>query len=138
MTLTILLKFAAVLHAALICAGAAMPKAVNLHAHVGLLPTFIRRLFWVYYGFIGLIIVSFGVLTWCYAEPMALGAPIARALSLLMAVFWLARIAMALFVLDARPFVTSWRYRIGYYALNTVFIYLTATYVWAALEGFCL
>lgn len=138
MTLTILLKFAALLHTSLICAGAAMPKAVGLRRHLRALPPFIQRLYWVYYGFIGLIIVSFGLLTWFYAAPMADGAPIARALSLLMAVFWFARIAIAAFVLDGRPYVTSPHHRLGYYALNAVFVYLTAVYVWAALKGFCL
>lgn len=136
MTLEFLLKIAALLHASLICAGAAMPKAVNLRGHLRSLPLFIRRLYWVYYGFIGLVLVSFGLLTWFYAGPMAIGAPIARALSLVMAVFWLARIAMALFVLDERPYVTSLHYKLGYYALNTAFVYLAAVYVWAALKGF--
>jgi hypothetical protein len=138
MTLTMLLKFAALLHASLICAGAAMPKAVNLRAHLDVLPPFVRRLFWVYYTFIGLILVSFGLLTWFYAELMALGAPVARALTLLMAVFWLLRLAIAAFVLDVRPYLVSWRHQLGYHALNVVFVYLTAVYVWAAMKGFWL
>lgn len=138
MTLTILLKLAALLHASLICAGVAMPKAVDLRAHLRIAPVFVRRLFWVYYAFIGLILVSFGVLTWIYAEPMALGAPVAHALSLLMAVFWLARLAVAAFVLDVRPYLTSRRHQLGYHALNAVFVYLTAVYIWAAWKGFSL
>ena len=35
-----------------------MPRAVNLRAQLEMLPPFIRSLFWVYYGFIGL------ALTW--------------------------------------------------------------------------
>ena len=136
MTLTILLKVAALLHCSLICAGVAMPKAVNLRDHLRVLPAFIQRLYWVYYGFIGLIIVSFGLLTWLYADPMASGAPVARALSLLMAVFWLARLLIAGFVFDVRPYLVSPRHHVGYHALNFVFVYLTAVYIWAALEGF--
>jgi hypothetical protein len=137
-TLTILLKFAALLHTSLICAGAAMPKAVNLRAHLRTLPAFIQRLYWVYYGFIGLIIVSFGLLTWFYAAPMADGAPIARTLSLLMAVFWLARLLVAAFIFDLRPYLVSPLHHVGLHALNLVFAYLTAVYVWAAVKGFCL
>ena len=138
MTLTILLKLAALLHTSLICAGAAMPKAVSLRTHLRALPPFVQRLYWVYYGFIGLVLVSFGLLTWFYAEPMASGAPIARALSLLMAVFWLARLLVAAFVFDLRPYLVSPLRRIGYHALNLVFAYLTAVYIWAAVNGFCL
>jgi hypothetical protein len=137
-TLTILLKLAALLHTSLICAGAAMPNAVQLPTHLRTLPPFIRRLYWVYYGFLGLIIVSFGLLTWLYADLMAVGAPVARALSLLMAVFWLARLLVAAFVFDLRPYLISPRHYVGYHALNLVFAYLTAVYIWAALEGFCL
>jgi hypothetical protein len=139
MTLTIiLLKLAAVLHMPLICAGAAMPNAVDLHTHLQPLPPFIRRLYWVYYGFIGLILASFGLLTWVYAEPMAAGAPIARALSLLMAVFWLARLCVAAFVFDLRPYLLLLRHHVGFHALNVVFAYLTAVYLWAVVKGFCL
>lgn len=138
MTLTILLKLAALLHTSLICAGAVMPKAVNLRAHLQTLPPFIQRLYWVYYSFIGLILVSFGLLTWFYAAPMADGAPVARALSLLMAVFWLVRLLAAAFVFDLRPYLVSPLHRIGYHALNLVFAYLTAVYIWAAVHGFCL
>src|SRR5687768_11648146 len=138
MTLALLLKVAALLHTSLICAGAAMPKAVQLRTHLRVLPPLIRRLYWVYYGFIGLIIVSFGLLTWFYADRMASGAPVARALSLLMAVFWLARLLVAGFVFDLRPYLISRRHHVGYHALNLVFAYLTAVYLWAALKGFCL
>jgi len=138
MTLTILLKLAALLHTSLICAGAAMPKAVDLRRHLRVLPPFIQRLYWVYYGFIGLTIVSFGFLTWAYAEPMAAGAPVARALSLLMAVFWLARLFVAAFVFDLRPYLLSLRHHLGYHALNLVFAYLTGVYLWAVVKGFCL
>jgi hypothetical protein len=135
-TLTILLKLAALLHGSLICAGVAMPRAVNLREHLRVLPPFIQRLYWVYYGFIGLIIVSFGLLTWLYADLMASGAPVARALSLLMAVFWLARLLIAAFVFDVRPYLISLRHHAGYHALNLVFAYLTAVYIWAAWEAF--
>jgi hypothetical protein len=137
-TLAVLLKLAALLHGSLICAGAAMPRAVNLREHLRALPPFIQRLYWVYYGFIGLIIVSFGLLTWFYAEPMADGAPVARALSLLMAVFWLARLLVAAFVFDLRPYLLSLRHHVGYHTLNVVFAYLTVVYLWAVVKGFCL
>ncbi len=62
-TLTILIEIAGVLHIGLICAGALMPRAVHLRAHIRELPEFIRRLFWVYYTFIALCLVSFGALS---------------------------------------------------------------------------
>src|SRR5205814_7911544 len=58
--LTLLLQIAALLHLGLICAGASMPKAVRLSANLATLPAFIRRLFLVYFVFIGLVLVGFG------------------------------------------------------------------------------
>ena len=67
--LTLMLQIAGVLHIGLIAAGALMPRAVNLRANLAPLPTFIRRLFWVYYTFIGLCLVSFGALTILLPRP---------------------------------------------------------------------
>src|SRR5260370_42177992 len=72
-TLTILLQIAGVLHLGLLCAGAVMPRAVNLRAHLATLPPFIRRLFWVYYSFIALCLVSFGLITVTLAGTLAAG-----------------------------------------------------------------
>jgi len=52
-TLTLLLQFAGLLHLGLLSAGLLMPGVVELPTHLAGLPEFIRRLFWVYYAFIG-------------------------------------------------------------------------------------
>ena len=70
-TLTLLLQIAAILHLGLLSAGFMMPGVVDLRAHLALLPMFIRRLFWVYYSFIGLCLVSFGCLTFALARTLA-------------------------------------------------------------------
>ena len=74
MKLITLLQVAAVLHLGLVWAGATMPRAVNLRAHLAALPPFIRRLFWVYFTFIGLTLLGFGGITFCYAAAIAAGA----------------------------------------------------------------
>ena len=79
-TLTLLLRFAGLLHLGLLCAGLMMPGVVGLRAHLAQLPSFIRRLFWVYYAFIGLCLVSFGILTFVLAGTLAEGSALARAL----------------------------------------------------------
>src|SRR5258707_71813 len=134
-TLTLLLQAAALLHLGLICAGASMPKAVGLRANLAVLPGFIRRLFLVYYAFIGLMLVGFGTLTFVFAEAMARGEPVARGLCILLTAFWGLRLFCAAFVFDVRPYLTTWIYRIGYQALNSAFIYILAVYAWAALRG---
>ena len=134
-TLTLLLQGAALLHVGLICAGASMPKAVGLRANLATLPPFIRRLFFVYYMFIGLMLVGFGTLTFLFADNMARGEPLARGLCILLAVFWSLRLLCAAFVFDVRPYLTTPFYRIGYQALNLAFIYILIIYFITAIQG---
>ena len=133
--LTLLLQLAALMHLGLLCAGALMPRAVNLKANLAALPPFIRRLFWVYYVFIGLCLISFGLMTFMFAGTLAAGGGLARALCAFLAVFWTIRLIAATFVFDVRPYLTNKFWRLGYHATNIVFIYLPVVYVWAAWKG---
>jgi hypothetical protein len=133
--LTTLLQIAAIRHIGLLCAGASMPKAVNLRGHLASLPPFIRQLFLVYFSFIALMLIGFGLLTFLFAHEMAVGEPVARALCVLITVFWGMRLIAAGFIFDVRPYLTNWLYRLGYQATNVVFIYLVAVYALAAWKG---
>src|SRR6266576_1758365 len=134
-TLTLLLQLAAILHLGLLCAGLMMPGVVNLRARLAALPAFIRRLFWVYYSFIGLCLVSFGCLTFALAGTLAGGSILARALCWFFAAFWTLRLIAATFVFDLSPYLTNIYRRLGYHAINVVFIYLPVVYVLAAWKG---
>ncbi len=133
--LTLLLEFAGVLHLGLLCAGALMPRAVNLKTNLAALPPFIRRLFWVYYTFIGFSLVSFGLMTFAFAGTLAAGGGLARGLCAFLAVFWTIRLVAATFIFDVRPYLTNNFWRLGYHATNIVFIYLPVVYAWAAWKG---
>ncbi len=132
--LIVLLQIAALLHLGLICAGASMPKAVNLRGHLAVVPPFIRQLFFIYFSFIGLMLVGFGALTFLFAPAMASGEPVARGLCILLTAFWSLRL-FAAFVFDVRPYLTNWIYRFGYAAINLIFVYLVAIYALAAWKG---
>lgn len=134
-TLVLLLQLAGVMHLGLLCAGLMMPGAVGLRAHLRSLPAFIRRLFWVYYSFIGLCLVSFGYLTFALAGTLAEGSMLARALCLFFATFWTLRLIVATFVFDLRPYLTNVYKRVGYHATNLAFIYLPVVYLLAAWKG---
>ena len=56
--LILFLQLAGLMHLGLLCAGALMPRAVNLRQNIAVLPTFIQKLFWVYYTFIALCLVA--------------------------------------------------------------------------------
>ncbi len=134
-TLTLLLQIAGLLHIGLLGAGAAMPRAVQLHLHLATLPAFIRRLFLVYYTFIGLLLIGFGGLTFLFAPELASGQPLGRALCGLLTVFWTVRLVAAGFIFDVRPYLTNWTYRLGYQATNCVFVYLVLIYAAAVWKN---
>ena len=131
-TLTLLLQVAGVMHLGLMSAGLLMPRVVNMRAHLAGLPAFVRQLFWVYYSFIALCLVGFSVITIVFAETLASGSTLARALCVFLAVFWTMRLLVATFVFDMRPYLTTTGRRIGYHALNVVFLYLPLVYGLAA------
>lgn len=132
MSLPLLLQVAGVMHLGLMSAGLLMPKVVNMRAHLAGLPAFIRQLFWVYYTFIALCLVGFSIITIAFAETLASGSTLARALCVFFAVFWTLRLLVAAFVFDMRPYLTSTPRRMGYHALNAVFAYLPVVYLLAA------
>src|SRR5262245_57285170 len=132
--LTLLLQIAGVLHLGLMCAGALMPQVVGMRSHLASMPPFIRQLFWVYYSFIGLCLVSFSVITIAYADTLAGGSSLARAICAFLAAFWTLRLIVATFVFDLRPYLTNGYRRTGYHATNVVFAYLPVVYAVAALR----
>ena len=132
--LALLLQVAAVLHLGLLCAGLVMPKVVGMDSHLERVPPFIRHLFWVYYTFIALSLVSFSAITFAFADTLAAGGSLARAVCAFLAVFWTVRLIAATFVFDMRPYLTTGARRLGYQALNVVFAYLPIVYALAAAQ----
>lgn len=135
MKTTLLLQLAALTHFGLLAAGLLMPRTVGLPAHLATLPPFIRQLFWTYYTFIGLCLVSFGLGTFLLAEELAAGTALARAVCGFLAVFWTIRLFVAYFVFDLRPYVTTGWHRVGLWLANAVFALLPFIYAWAAWKG---
>ena len=130
--LTLLLQIAGVLHLGLMCAGLLMPRVVGMRGHLAALPPFIRQLFWVYYSFIALCLVSFSIITIAFADTLAAGSNLARALCAFFALFWTLRLIAGTCVFDMRPYLTSSYRRLGYHAINIVFAYLPIVYALAA------
>lgn len=134
MNTILLLKLAALTYFGLLAAGLLMPRVVGLPEHTRALPKFIRQLIWVYYTFLALCLISFGLGTFFLAEELASGAPLARAVCGFLAVFWFVRFIVGTFVFDLRPYLTStWR-RVGLFAANLVFTTLPFVYGWAAFR----
>jgi hypothetical protein len=135
MNTVLILKLASLSYLGLLTAGILMPGVVGLRQHLLALPTFVRQLFWVYYAFIGLSLVCFGLGTFLLAEHLASGTPLARAVCGFLALFWSVRFVAGTFVFDLSPYLTNrWR-RAGLAAANLAFVRLPVIYGWVALKG---
>jgi hypothetical protein len=129
-----LLLIGGLLHFVILIASALTPRVLDWRANLATLHPFLRRLFWVYGSFIVLVIISFGALTLAHADELASGEPLARSVCAIIAIFWLARLAVQFFVFDARPFLTTTFLRVGYHGLSLLFIALVFIYGSAALN----
>lgn len=123
-----------VLHFVILIASALTPRVLDWRTNLAALHPFLRRLFWVYGCFIVLVIISFGMLTLLRADELASTNPLARAVCAMIAIFWLARLAVQFLVFDARPFLTTAFRRAGYHGLAFLFSALVFIYGWAALN----
>lgn len=135
MKLELMLQLAGWIQLSLVIPGLLMPGAVGLRKHVAVLPPFVRNLFWVYYAFIGLSLVSLGLITLTNATELAAGGPLARSFCWFLTAFWTLRLIAAVFVFDVRPYLTTVFYRVGYQITNVIFALLPLVFLWAALKG---
>ena len=129
-----LLLIGGLLHFVILIASALTPRLLDWRTNLATLHPFLRRLFWVYGGFIVLTIISFGALTLFEADELSAAGPLARSLCAVIAIFWLARLAVQFFVFDARPFLTTAFRRVGYHGLTFLFSALVFIYGCVALN----
>jgi len=129
-----LLLAGGLLHFVVLVASALTPRVLDWRANLATLHPFLRQLFWVYGSFIVLVIASFGALTLFHADELASGASFPRAVCAIIAIFWLARLAVQFFVFNAKPFLTTTFLRIGYHGLTLVFVALVFIYGCPALN----
>ena len=123
-----------VIHFLILFASAMAPRVMKWDTHLAKLPLMLRQMFWVYGVFIVLVIVSFGTLTLMNAPEMAAGQGVGRGLSVVIAIFWAARLGVQLFIFDVGPFLTNWFYRLGYHLLTLAFVILVSIYGYAAIR----
>jgi hypothetical protein len=132
-TLQHLLLAAGVLHFTLLLPGALLPKVLQWREELRNVCDLSRHIIWVHGAFVTIVIVGFGALTLLNASALTSGTMLARSLCGLIALFWLARLGIQLFLFDARSYLKNWFLKTGYHTLTGVFTYFAAVYAWAAL-----
>jgi hypothetical protein len=129
-----LIQIGGLVHFAILIASALTPRMLDWRRHLAPLPTLFRQLFWVYGSFIVLVIISFGTISLAHAGALASGDPLGRSFCGMIALFWLARLAVQWFLFDARPYLTRPVLKLGYHALTLAFVTLTLIYGCAAIH----
>jgi len=132
MKLELLIQIGGALHFCILLASSIAPSVARWKMNLAVLPPLLRQMFWVYAGFIVLVIIGFGTLILRHTTEIAAGEPLGRGLAAFIAVFWFTRLAMQAFVFEVRPYLTHWFLKAGYHGLTIVFIYLTTVFGWAA------
>jgi hypothetical protein len=131
--LSTLIFLAGIGQLSVLTASALVPLRLSWKTELSGLPRLHRQMYWVYGGYVVLAIVAFGLISLLHSHELAGGSGLARALCAYIGVFWGIRLALQ-WVLDARPFLTTWWLKTGYYALTLLFAAFTAIYGWAALR----
>ena len=131
--LSTLLLLGGVCHFGILTASALVPRVLAWRDELHKLQPLCRHLVWTHGVFIVLVIVALGLISVVAAPDLADGSRLARLLCGFVATFWLARLAIQLFLFDATPFLTSAWLKLGYHGLTAVFTYLGLVYGWAAL-----
>jgi len=134
LTLKSVLILAGIGHFGILIASALTPFVLDWKSVLKPLPPMVRHLFWVYGFFIVLTIIGLGTLTLLNVQAMAEGEPVARSLAAFIGIFWTARLAVQLFLFDAKPYLTNRWLKLGYHSLTGVFLFFSITYFTAAFN----
>jgi len=128
MNLELLIFIGGILHFGILLASAMAPKVLDWKTSLNKLDGLSRQLVWVHGAFIVLVILGFGLLSVLFSEDLAAGTPLARGVSLFIALFWTARLIVQFFVFDAKPYLKTAFLKAGYHGLTVVFMYHAVVY----------
>jgi len=98
--LTVLIWSAGLVQLAILAANFVVPGHLRLRENLAKVTSMIRSVFIVHWTYILLVLALFSALCFVFAPDLASGSPLGRFLSAAIAVFWLPRIPIQLFVYD--------------------------------------
>ena len=133
MTAEMLLRICGVIQLGILTASALVPGKLQWRTELRQLQPLSRQLVWVHGGYIVLIIAAMGLISLCEAEQLADGSALARTVCGFVAIFWLVRLAIQLFVFDGKPFLANRLLKTGYHGLTVAFVVLPTIYGCVAL-----
>jgi hypothetical protein len=107
-----------------------LPRALGWKEDLRRLTLVNRQIFLVHVGFIVLLLVLLGVLTFSFASELAAPSRLARAVLGGLAIFWGLRLATQLFVYDRSLWRGSSRNTAVHVVASLLWSYFTAVFAW--------
>ena len=106
----------------------AIPRVLNWRADTAKLRNLTRQVFWTYAGYIWATNVCFGLVSTLAPGWLLDTAPLARAVSAYIALYWIARVAIQFFYFDRSDAPPGPLTKLGEVALVALFVYLSLVY----------
>lgn len=131
--LSLALWCAALGHFLTLGAGLQVPFRLNWKDELARLSSFNRKIFLNYAAYVGLMIVSFGILSLVLHDEMMRGDKAAVCLAVLIAIFWGVRVLVDYFYFGHKDWPAGPLFVIGHTCLTTLFVFLTSTYAGIAV-----
>jgi hypothetical protein len=122
-------------HLGILGAGIVMTKVLNWKTELKKLDQLTQHIIWTHGGYVWLTILAFGLVSVLFPNELIASRPLGPAISAFIALFWGIRLIIQLFYFNARPYLTDWKLKIGYYGLTVCFLYFTAVYGAAGIKG---
>jgi hypothetical protein len=113
-----------------LCLGSLfIPRALNWKMHLSTLPVLMRQMFWTYAGYILGINLTFGVISVFGAGELLHHTFLARAVTLLIGIYWLTRLAVQFFYFDRSMAPKGFFFLVGEIFLIGLFLVFAVSYL---------
>ena len=130
-TTTTLLQLAGIAQVLLALMSLLIPKILNWHAELARVRPLIKQMFWTYAGYILVINLCFGLLSFSAANDLVNGSKLALCVSGFITVYWVSRVLIQFFYFDRAGFPTGNWYKLGEALLVLLFVFLSGVYSYA-------
>lgn len=120
---------AGVFQIVLVLGSLVIPKLLNWKDELSKVALLIQQIFWTYAGYILVTNLCFGILSIWSPESLLDRSFLAKAVTLFIGMYWLARIAIQFFYFDRKSAPKGLIYSLGECALVSLFIFLTLVYL---------
>jgi hypothetical protein len=118
---------------ALALASLFIPHLLGWRSETAKLRQLTRQVFWTYAAYIWATNVAFGLVSTLAPEHLLDATPLARGVAAYITLYWGARLGVQLFYFDRSAAPPGFVYKLAEVALIGLFVFLTATYGFAAL-----